>query len=174
MKKILIAALLVLWLSTLLVFIACSSSETTPPGEGFAIYLTKDDIPVSQMPVLSHFELAAEPVISIDDVFSYYGETHEIELTPEAYERVMGLQVPTSGKSFVVCVAKQPVYWGAFWTLISSQSYDGVGIWVPDFFQQENTIQITIGYPSPSFFQGEDPRSNPVIMEALEQAGKLK
>ncbi len=142
--------------------------------EGFAIYLTRDDIPVAQMEALSHVEIADEPVISADDIASYNKETHEIELTADAYEKVQALTVPTSGESFVVCVDEAPIYWGAFWTPISSQSFDGVTIWVPTFSQQENTIKLELGYPSASFFQGEDPRSNPEILESLEKAGKLK
>lgn len=174
MKTTLIVALIVVWLSTLPVFNACSSPETAQPPEGFAIYLTRNDIPVSQMEALSHVDLADEPLISISDIISYNIETHEIELTPEAYERVMGLQVPTSGKSFMVCVDKQPIYWGAFWTPVSSQYFTGVTIWIPLFSQQENTIKLELGYPSASFFQGDDPRSNCDIMKSLEQAGKLK
>jgi hypothetical protein len=150
----------------------CNSSSSEE--EGFAIYLTRDDIPVAQMEALSHVEIANAPIISIDDIISYNKETHEIVLTADAYERVQALKVPTSGKSFVVCVDKAPIYWGAFWTPISSQSFDGVTIWVPAFSQQENTIKIQLGYPSGSFFQGEDPRSNPQIFESLEKAGKLK
>ncbi len=168
MKKAIVSTLILLMLMIPLVAGGCSSQE------GFAIYLTKDDIPISQMEKLSHVEIADEPVITIDDIISYTGDTHEIELTASAYERVMGLQVPTSGKSFVVCLDKGPLYWGAFWAPYSSQSFDGVTIWVPAIFEQENTIKIELGYPSPSFHQGEDPRSNPEIMESLEKAGKLK
>jgi hypothetical protein len=32
--------------------------------EGFAIYLTKDDIPPSRMEALSHVEIAKKPIIS--------------------------------------------------------------------------------------------------------------
>jgi len=172
MKKRVITASIAIILLVPFVFGGCSSQN--PEGEGFAIYLTKDAIPVSQMEALSHVEIADEPVISSKDVIAYAEDTHEIELTAEDYERIQALQVPTQGKSFVVCVDKAPIYWGAFWTPFSSQSFDGVIILVPSLFHQENTIQIELGYPSPSFYQGEDPRSNPVIMESLEQAGKLK
>jgi hypothetical protein len=161
---VLIAAILLMPLC----FNSCNAQE------GFAIYLTRDDILVSQMETLSHVEIADEPVISINDIISYNRETHEIELTADAYERVQGLQVPTSGKSFAVCVDKTPLYWGAFWAPYSSLSFDGVIIEVPTFSEQENTIKIELGYPSGSFFQGEDPRSNPDILESLEKAGKLK
>jgi hypothetical protein len=174
MKKTLLAALIVTLLLALLVFYGCGSQQETMVSEGFAIYLTKNDIPVSQMEALSYIEIADEPVISIDDIISYDGDTHEIELTTGAYERVMGLQVPTSGKSFIVCVDKQSIYWGAFWTPISSQSFNGVTVQVLQHPQEGNVIKLELGYPSPSFYQGDDPRSNYVIMQSLEQAGKLK
>jgi hypothetical protein len=129
------------------------------------------------MPALSHFELADTPFISANDIISYTWATHGIQLTPEAFKRIDELEVPTSGKSFVVCVDKAPVYWGAFWAGYSSQSFDGVTINVKPVIPVENapfSFKIWLGYPSSSFFQGEDPRSNPAIMESLEQAGKLK
>jgi hypothetical protein len=172
MKKGVLAASIAIMLLMPFILVGCSSQN--PEGEGFAVYLTRDDIPVSQMEALSHVEIADTPVISTNDIITYDWNNHEIELTVDAYERVQALIVPTSGKSFLVCVDKGPIYWGAFWTPISSQSFDGVTITIPPFPPQENTIQIELGYPSPSLYQGEDPRSNPVIMESLEEAGKLK
>ena len=174
MEKTFLAALAVTLLLTPLVFGSCDSQQEPLVSEGFAIYLTRDDIPVSEMPLLSHVDIAGDSVISLDDIVSYTRRNHEIKLTPAAYERVMGLQVPTSGKSFVVCVDESPVYWGAFWTPVSSQSFDGVTIWVPSFNVQKNTIRLELGYPSPGFFTGEDPRSNTQIIQSLEQAGKLE
>ncbi|MBN1693022.1 MAG: hypothetical protein JW845_05655 [Dehalococcoidales bacterium] len=174
MKRILLAALVAVCLLAPLVFCSCGLPQESAASEGFAIYLTRDDIPVSQMEKLSHVVIADEPVISIDDIISYGRQNHEIKLTPDAYERVMSLQVPTSGKSFVVCVNKSPVYWGAFWPPVSSQSFDGVTIWVPSFNIQKNTVKLELGYPSSGFFTGEDPRANPDIMQSLEQAGKLE
>lgn len=172
MKKILLAALMVLGLSALPVFNGCSS-ET---GEGFAIYLTKDDVLVSQMEALSHVDIADEPIISIDDIVSYDWETHEIELTPTAFDRINVTPKDVFGNVFMVCVDKQPVYWGAFWSMLSSISFNGVTIIRPYASQAKGGyfIYITLGYPAPDFFTGEDPRSDPLIMESLEQAGKLK
>ena len=126
------------------------------------------------MAALSHVDIAATPVFSLKDIVAYHWDSQSIELTADAYERVMRLEVPTSGRSFVVCVDKTPVYWGAFWTPISSQSFDGITIWVNLSADKSNTIQLAPGYPSGSFFKGEDPRSNPVIKASLEKAGKLK
>ena len=100
-------------------------------GEGFAIYLTRDDIPPEKMEMLSHVEIADQPIISIQDIITYNAQTHEIKLTDAAFERISRLEVPVRGKSFLVCVDKAPVYWGAFWTPISSISFDGVTIWKP-------------------------------------------
>ena len=157
--------------------LACTAktpTSTASLGEGFAIYLTAQNVPVSQMPALSHVDLAENPVVSVSDVVSYDWGTHEIKLTSAAMKRLDALQVPTSGTSFVICVDRQPVYWGAFWAGYSSQSFDGITIMLkPPMSMQENTIQIGQGYPSSSFYKGEDPRSDSLIMESLQRAGKI-
>lgn len=153
---------------------SCTTSKTPSKSEGFAIYLTKEDIPPAQMEALSHVNIADQPVIALHDIITYNAQTHELKLTANAYERITQLEVPLRGKSFVVCVDKKPVYWGAFWTPISSMSFGGVTIISKPFSSQEPPI-ITIeqGYPSSSFYRGEDPRNNPEVMKSLEQAGKL-
>ena len=153
----------------LLLFGGCTSTQ----GEGFAIYLIADDIPPEKMEALSHVDLADQPVISLQDIVSYNAQTHEIELTQSAYERICSLEVPVRGKSFMVCVDKQLIYWGAFWTPISSISFDGVTIWKPFGSEKTPVITLELGYPSSSFYGGEDPRNNPVIMRSLEETGKL-
>ncbi len=142
-------------------------------GEGFAVYLTKDNIPPAQVEAQSHADLAEEPIISLSDIVTYNAQTHELKLTDSAFERISNLEVPVQGKSFMVCVDKKPVYRGAFWTPVSSISFDGVTIWQPLGSQELKVITIELGYPSPSFYGGEDPRNNAEIMKSLEQAGKL-
>jgi len=167
-KSKLLLTLLVLSLLALLV--GCRNSAT---GEGFAIYFPKQDIPVSQMAALSYVEIADKPFISQGDIVSYNKETHEIELTAAAAQRVSELQVPLNGKAFVVCVNRQPIYWGAFWTPLSAASFDGVVIMKP-LSLEKPVIRLELGYPSESYFKGSDPRSNPKIIDALSRAGKLK
>jgi hypothetical protein len=140
--------------------------------EGFAIYLTKDEIPPSQMEVLSHIEIADEPIVGSKDVIAYYAASHEIILTADAYQRIQDLNVPTSGRPFVVCVDRGAVYWGAFWVGYSSQSFDGVTIMKPLGVETMKTIKIELGYPG-GFYNGEDPRDNATVMKALKDAGKL-
>ena len=174
MKNRLIAASMVLLLLAPFLFGGCLDSVTKG---GFEIYLTKSNIPPSQMEILSRVAIADTPLISGDDIKSYTWNTHEIELTAEAWDRLNALKVPTTGTTFIVCLGKEPIYWGAFWTPISSQSFEGVVIvrpisipaGVPNYF-----ITLSLGYPDSSFYRGEDPRSNPGIKDALEKAGKLK
>jgi len=161
--------LIVALICILLIFSGCTAIE----GEGFAIYLTKEDISPAQMEALSHVDIADQPIISINDVITYNAQTHEIELTDEAFRRISQLDVPVRGKSFMVCVDKAPMYWGAFWTPISSISFNGVTIWKPLNSQEPTVITLELGYPSSSYYAGEDPRNNATVMKSLDQAGKL-
>ncbi len=179
MKRKLITASMVLLLLAPFIFSGCdfitgnTPAATTTASEGFAIYLTRDNIPPDKMEMQSHVEIAAAPVLSSADIVAYNWETQEIKLTIAAWERLQSMNVPTGGTSFVVCVDKAPVYWGAFWAGYSSQSFDGVTIMAPALGLEDNVIQLGLGYPSESFYQGEDPRPNLLIKAALEKAGKL-
>jgi len=142
--------------------------------EGFAIYLTKQDIPPAQMEDLSHVDIAERPIITISDIITYDAQEHELRLTASAFERISQLDVPTGGKSFIVCIDKSPIYWGAFWVPWSCTLFDGVTIWKPlTLDESHDVIRLELGYPSSALYIGEDPRSNPVVIESLEQAGKL-
>jgi len=158
----------------LLVTAACLSVGcTSQKGEGFAIYLTREDIPPDQMASLGRFEIAEQPVISVADVITYNAQTHELKLTPGAYERICQLEVPVRGRSFAVCVDRDPVYWGAFWTPVSSISFDGVTIWKPFSPGEPYVVTLELGYPAPSFYQGKDPRNDASVLDSLDRAGKL-
>ena len=152
---------------------AISEGEGEVEVEGFAIYLTKQDIPPAQMEDLSHVDIAERPIITISDIITYDAQEHELRLTASAFERISQLDVPTRGTSFIVCVDERPIYWGAFWVIWSSQSFEGVTIWKPLGMYGPDVIRLELGYPSSELYTGEDPRSSPVVMESLEQAGKL-
>jgi len=161
----------------ILVSSICITSEGEGKGEGegegcakgFAIYLTKQDIPPAQMEDLSHVDIAERPIITISDIITYDAQEHELRLTASAFERVSQLDVPTRGKSFIVCVDKRPIYWGAFWVPWSCTLFDGVTIWKPLTLEETHVIRLELS----ALYIGEDPRSNPVVIESLEQAGKL-
>jgi hypothetical protein len=152
---------------------ATTFNGTSTDGEGFAIYLPREGIPPDRMEMLSHVDIADQPVISNQDIITYDAQTHEIKLTNEAFARIANLEVPVSGRSFLVCVDKAPIYWGAFWTPISSLLFDGVTIWQPLVIQESRVITIELGYPAASYYNDTDPRNDPAVMTALEQAGKL-
>jgi hypothetical protein len=153
----------------LLICSSCSTSE----HEGFAIYLTKENIPPSEMKTLSQVDIAEQPVISLQDVITYNAQSHELKLTPAAYERIYQLNIPVEGKSFLVCVDKKIIYWGAFWTPVSSIPFGGVTIWKPYDIRESTIVTLEPGYPSSTFYGGEDPRNSPEILKSLKQAGKL-
>ena len=157
----------------LLIFIVYGGYSAATKAEGFAIYLTQKDIPPAKMEALSHVELSDQPIASAEDIITYNAQTHEMKLTPSAFERIFELDVPVTGRSFMVCINKEPIYWGAFWTPISSISFDGVTIWKPYNTQEQKIIVLELGYPSSSFYGGEDPRNKIKVLESLEKAGKL-
>jgi hypothetical protein len=181
MKPIMLIIIGIVLVSGILVSGICVTSggegkvevEVEVESRGFAIYLTKQDIPPAQMEDLSHVDIAERPIITISDIIMYDAQEHELRLTASAFERVSQLDVPTGGKSFIICVDNEPIYWGAFWVLWSSQSFDGVTIWMPLSLEEPYVIRLKLGYPSSELYTGEDPRSNPVVIESLEQAGKL-
>jgi hypothetical protein len=156
-------------ISTLFVLSGCTSSQS----EGPAFYLTEEDIPPDQMEKQSHIDLAESPLISLNDIVSYNAQTYELKLTADAFQRIAQMEVPVRGKSFVVTVDKKTLYWGALWTPVSSQSFNGVTIWKPMDAKAPFIVTLTLGYPAPSFYKGRDPRNSPEILKSLEKASKL-
>lgn len=162
-----------LFVAIFLALAILASGCSIPEKEGFAIYLTKEDVSPAQLEPLNKVTPSDQPLISMKDIVSYNRQTYELKLKSDAYERICQLQVPTTGKAFVVCVDKKPVYGGAFWTPISSQSYAGVTIWKPMAASETPVIVLELGYPSSSFYNGEDPRNWPEIIESFRKAGVL-
>jgi hypothetical protein len=168
---ILIAPLLLvlIQLATTVVLSSCASAS----GEGFAIYLTEGDIPPANIISLSDVHITGEAIIGMGDVVSYNQQTHELKVSESAFKRIYELQVPVRGTSFTVCLDRKPVYWGAFWTPVSSISYDGVTIWKPYNINRPYILTLELGYPTASFYNGKDPRNDPGLMKVLEKHGKL-
>lgn len=113
----------------ILLLVACTASTPAqvnkPTLEGFAIYLLAQKIATNEIlkVSLSSLELENKPILSVADIITYSKDTHEIELTPSAYERIGRLKVPMTGIPFVVCVGREPIYSGAFWVSYSSISF---------------------------------------------------
>ena len=141
-------------------------------NEGFAIYLPQGDVSPANMPALNDIVLPAQPFISPNDIVSYDSATYELTLTPEAFIRLISLQVPVYGKPFVVCVDRNPIYWGAFWSPVSSVSFSGITIAQP-IDAKTNTITIQLGYPAQSIFTGADHGIIVAVLDSFSQTGKL-
>ena len=166
-----------LWVAAALLSACATANPTFKYVPGFAIYLVQPGITAQQMRTmdLDAFELEPAPILALDDMLAYTWETHAIELSEPARERIARLEVPvTAGLPFVVCVGDERIYAGAFWVSYSSMSFDGIVIDTVFAQMPDGSIRIQLGYPaSPEFFVGADPRSDPRILQSLRQAGKL-
>jgi hypothetical protein len=178
-KKIYLVLILILFVLT-----ACQTpveEEVDAPleGEPFALYLLGD--PQITGPDIKNYDLdqlplAAMPIITTENLVSYDWDNHGMNLSPFAYQQLLAIfsgGLPSSGVPFVILAYEEPVYAGAFWSLLSSLSFDGVIILQPSD-PADQTLYITLGYPGTGNFSGEDPRSNPRLQQALEDAGKLR
>lgn len=173
MRNFSISLALIVLIVTVICCISCDGEEESqiPAADCFGIYLTANDLSIDSLATLSYIEPADEPLISSSDIYSYSSETHEIELTTSAVDRIQ--QINLSGKAFVVCVDHQPIYSGAFMSAYFSRTFDGVVIMWPLVNNNGKTIRIELGYPGEKYFTGEDPRSDPKILGCLEQHNKL-
>ena len=172
-----------LLLLVLLALSACQTpvEEVEAPleGEPFALYLLGD--PQITGPDIKNYDLdqlplAGEALLKTEYLMSYDWDNHGMNLSPFAYQQLLAIfsgGMPSSGVPFVVLAYEQPIYAGAFWTLLSSLSFDGVTILEP-LDPAGQTLYITLGYPGADNFTGEDPRGNPRLQQALEDAGKLR
>ena len=113
-----------------------------------------------------------ELIISEKEIIVYDGGLHEITLTEEGIKRIEDLIqiLPFNGTRFVLRIRGEEMYRGWFFSPTSSLPCSEVVILT---FIQDNTIQIDAGYPSPSNFQGEDPRSNSKVFDYFRSIGKL-
>jgi hypothetical protein len=177
-KKIFLMLILVL-----LSLNACQTpvEEVEAPleGEPFALYLLGD--PQITGPDIKNYDLdklplAAVPLITTENLISYDWDNHGLNLGQNAYQQLLAIfsrGLPSSGLPFVILAYEEPIYAGAFWTLLSSLSFDGVTILEP-MDPAGQTLYLTLGYPGEEFFTGEDPRDNSRLQQALEDAGKLR
>jgi hypothetical protein len=165
----------------------------------FSIYLVADKNPYScsfSEDRLQKYKLQEKPFINLEDIVSYYGNTHEIQLTKSAYGRVSNFR--SISCPFVVCAENERIYTGDLVSLACSASFNGIVIWEPgfceeppklqdmedfknweffyDLYQQnkQRIIKLNFGYPNEQYFKGLDLRSDPRILKVLQKAGKLK
>lgn len=167
---------------SLFVLSACEPQTTPAPtemaGEAFELYLVAEAQMAGadlQNYELGELPLAEDPLLTTEDIAQYNWENHTIDLTTPAYNLLLAVfsrGMPMSGVPFVIVSHGQRIYAGAFWTPASSLSFDGVVILQP-VDPAAGTLFINLGYPGRSAFTGEDPRDDPRLREALDNAGVL-
>ena len=117
--------------------------------------------------------------LDLSFIRSYEWRSHSFELTntPRS-KRWNSFFSDVNGRVFVVMVRGIPVYAGAF-----VSPYSSIPCPLPVIIQPLATapdggdslsLSISLGYPSETFYVGEDPRYSAAIRQVLEEAGKLR
>ncbi len=166
--------------------LSCNGGEETSPSgtestrePGFGIYLVD----------------SGEPVLTGQHIEAYYRnvhltvdeeeDTHALELNEAGieqwnsfmtYEGIPQLKDTLYKKDFVFRVEGKDMYRGKFYSMASSDSYDGVVILDALFKlnEEHNRIYISNGYVSTPSYSNEDPRNSPEIIDFLTEQGLLR
>ena len=137
----------------------------------FGLFLTREGVEPTALAALSHIEPADEPLLGPGDIAAYIWDSHAIALTVAGRSKLDALQVPVSGRSFVVCADRRILYAGAFWTFVSSASFAGPTMVLPAL---SDTVRIQIGYPEREICPCSDPRRTREVQVALAESGLLQ
>lgn len=107
-------------------------------------------------------------------IIQYTWATHTFRLASGVQE-TLRKQIAdhlVAGVPFVLTVNGQAVYDGVFTTSVSSAAFKTPVILLdplPSDGTRNNELEIKLGYPSRNIFQGEDPRSNERLHQALRE-----
>lgn len=159
-----------------MVCLAARASMAQKKGE-FALFLLPSNVKAKDLDKLDLRKIkpTGKPFIGTEDIWSYVKDTHAMVLNYDAGIRLRRLDVPVTGRPFVVFAGDEPVYAGAFWTSLSSFSFPGVVINVSDLTGDFPEIKFTLGYPtSAEQPPANDPRSDPRLLLALQNNGRLR
>ena len=151
---------------------ACTVANTTPScsPDAFSIYLTAE--PMNGGSVLkadlNKVRVEAAPIIASQDIIAFEQQKNDLTLVPAARKRLIELKVPTDGRAFIICSEGKRLGAGAFWTPLSSASFDGLTILQP-FSPEERSVHFSNSYPN-----GQSQIDDLKVLKALERAGKLR
>jgi hypothetical protein len=177
--KILAAAgLLALTALALLVARLLPVGSAPPPGSALSVHLLEGSLTPAQAarihPALLASRMKRFPLLDLEDITAYDSSTYEFWLTAEAAARLGKLSVPVSGLPFVIAINGSPRFSGAFWTAISSQSFEDLVVIEVLGGSLDGRLRLDLGYPTaPQVFRGVDWRRDPDLLEVFRQAGKL-
>ncbi len=164
-----------LFLLALVLSLCACSPAAARHEQGVAIYLTPRGMSGRDVLTadLATVALQPEPVIASDEIVYYSEASHGLVLAASAIDRLSGLKVPVQGLGFVICDGNRPLVAGAFWTPISSLSFEGLTINIP-FGLKETRVHLYSGYPMVDEPMPNDPRDDPRLLDAFRQTGKLR
>ncbi|MBN2495525.1 MAG: hypothetical protein JXR96_13095 [Deltaproteobacteria bacterium] len=143
--------------------------------ERWGIYLLEDDgidaAEAADMP-LSSLSLRFEPQIDLGGIAYYSGSSHTMVFSTWLGSGLLRNlpELGVRGVPFVVVVDEQPVYLGAFYSSLSSTSFDHPVILVDEV---ENTYSAVIHRSYAGHPGSPDPRSDTRIFQLFREAGKL-
>lgn len=168
--------ILIAFVALFVIFIPAVAARGQQKPKEFAIYLLPEPTDPKQKhraPDIRKLKKpAGEPLIAAKDISHYQKDRHELGLYypgRKLKEMALGLR----GKPFAVFVGDEPIYAGAFWPSYWSRSYDGVNIDLEDFETDFPVLKLRFGYPTEKFTTTADPRSDPRVFKAFEDAKML-
>lgn len=140
-----------------------------------------DSTQAAPAPIVEVLGEDGKALISADQIRGYDWSTHTLTLASKVGERLADQLLQTrrlvSGVAFKVAVDGKPIYAGNFTSTFSSKSFSTAIILVGAGLAEDklgpDQLRIQLGYPSPQFFKGADPRADPRLRKALHAAGKL-
>jgi hypothetical protein len=153
---------------------------TSASGGELRIYLVEDSLSydeISSLADLSSLHLKEPPLLTSRDIESYEWATHTMKLKPECGMRLFTTfaqrtRHPMISHPFVVAVDSLRIYMGALNSMYSSWSASNVPrIGIP--FEDAPVSALRIAGATAGRGKFNDPRNDPRIRAALEQAGVL-
>lgn len=119
-------------------------------------------------------ELQDAPLLGANDILGWDWEAQTINISEKGLERLPKPGV--YGVPFVVVADGKPQYVGAFWTGVSSASFQEPVIIVPSFTDElpRGVVQLQRAYPG--LFEGDvrpDPRLDDAVRRELKRLDKL-
>jgi len=139
--------------------------------EDFALYLLPAKIRTKDLSGLSMQKVKRPrvPLFTADDVFSYVRDRHEIVLHHRAGQRIKDLDVPASGRPFIVYADSRPIYTGVFRNGSSPIGFSGAAIDVSDLKGDFPVLKLEFDQRTST----PDPRHDSRIFEAMQTRSVL-
>jgi hypothetical protein len=139
----------------------------------FGLYLVTKNAIIEKSPLpteLDKMELDKSPLLTEDDIIDYNWTNHTMYITETAAKRIP--KVDSFGKPFIIVADGKRIYYGAFWTSLSSA---GTQYPIIDTFiaEPKTTLKIERRYLDRPSKGKPDPRDNEAIKQVFRELGKL-